>query len=189
MAASTTATYDKAAKKCEVKYKGNATAIKNCKKKISKPKKKTSTKNKPVDRATTAYKKGLKNCQTKYKSDKNALKKCTAKLKKPGRAKQKAASQKASSTKERSSSSSSSSSSKKDKTTKSATRKTLKPVKINQANWQELAQSLPRIGEQKAKAIISYRNKNGKFKKTDDLLQIPGIGPKTLNEMKPYLKF
>ncbi|PID41986.1 MAG: hypothetical protein CSB48_12605 [Proteobacteria bacterium] len=73
-------------------------------------------------------------------------------------------------------------------TNKAPTKKTLKAVKVNQATWQELAQSLPGIGEKRARAIVDYRKKNGKFKKADDLLNIPGIGEKILREMKPYLK-
>ena len=53
-----------------------------------------------------------------------------------------------------------------------------KKVDINTADAATL-ESLSGIGEAKAKAIIEYREKNGKFKNLDDLSNVPGIGDKT----------
>lgn len=44
--------------------------------------------------------------------------------------------------------------------------------------------TLPGIGEQKAKSIIEFRDTNGKFQSVDDLLQISGIGEKTLERFR-----
>ena len=59
-------------------------------------------------------------------------------------------------------------------------------ININTASEKEL-QKLPRIGPAKAKLILEYRNKNGKFKNVEELLNIKGIGKKTLEKLEPYI--
>ena len=39
-----------------------------------------------------------------------------------------------------------------------------------------MAHFLVGIGETRAKAIVKYRKKNGKFKSNEGLMQVPGIG-------------
>lgn len=56
-------------------------------------------------------------------------------------------------------------------------------VNINTATQAEL-ETLDNVGEARAKAIIDYRNKNGKFKSLDELDKVPGIGEKTLESIK-----
>ncbi|MBR7553350.1 helix-hairpin-helix domain-containing protein [Allobacillus sp. GCM10007491] len=56
-------------------------------------------------------------------------------------------------------------------------------VRINTAELNEIM-TLPGIGEQKAKSIIEYRETNGKFQSVEDLLQISGIGEKTLERFR-----
>lgn len=60
-------------------------------------------------------------------------------------------------------------------------------ISINKASAKELA-LIPGVGPVTAKSIIAYREKNGKFKSTKDLLNVKGIGEKTLKKMKPKLK-
>ena len=63
-----------------------------------------------------------------------------------------------------------------------------KKVDINTADAATL-ESLSGIGEAKAKAIIEYREKNGKFKNLDDLSKVPGIGDATLEKVKSHVRF
>ena len=56
-------------------------------------------------------------------------------------------------------------------------------VNINTANIGELT-SLTGIGESKAKSIIEYRTKNGKFKKIEDIMNVTGIGESAYNKIK-----
>ncbi len=60
------------------------------------------------------------------------------------------------------------------------------PVDLNTADAAML-DSVPGIGEVIAGRIIEYRNSIGKFKTVDELLNVKGIGEKTLEEMRDYL--
>ena len=60
-------------------------------------------------------------------------------------------------------------------------------VDINQADWPELSQ-LPTIGETLARRIVQSRQQRGPFHDLDDLRRVRGIGPKTLETMRPYLR-
>jgi competence protein ComEA len=59
-------------------------------------------------------------------------------------------------------------------------------VDINQADWPELAQ-LPGVGITLAQRIVERRESEGPFRTHDQLLDIRGIGPKTLEAIRPYL--
>jgi len=76
-----------------------------------------------------------------------------------------------------------------EKTTKAAksTKTTTKAVNINTADKKMLTQ-LPGIGPVTADSILKYRKANGKFKSAKDLMNVKGIGPKTLEKMMPFLK-
>jgi competence protein ComEA len=60
-------------------------------------------------------------------------------------------------------------------------------VDINEAQWPELV-LLPGIGETLAKRIVESRRTLGPFRDHDDLRRVRGIGPKTLEGMRPYLR-
>ena len=55
-------------------------------------------------------------------------------------------------------------------------------ININTAGVDQLSK-LPGIGKKKAERIIAFRKKNGRFRKTRDIMKVNGIGEKT------YLKF
>jgi competence protein ComEA len=47
---------------------------------------------------------------------------------------------------------------------------------------------LPEIGEALAKGIVESREQDGPFASHDDLDRVRGIGPKTLERIRPYLR-
>jgi competence protein ComEA len=59
-------------------------------------------------------------------------------------------------------------------------------VDINEAAWPEFAE-LPGIGETLARRIVDSRLDGGKYSDHQDLLRVNGIGPRTLERMKPFL--
>jgi competence protein ComEA len=59
-------------------------------------------------------------------------------------------------------------------------------VDINSADWPEFAE-LPDIGETLARRIVESRGAAGPFKDHDDLRRVRGIGPLTLEKLRPYL--
>ena len=62
-----------------------------------------------------------------------------------------------------------------------------KNLDINAADKATLEQ-LPWIGPKTADEILAYRKANGNFKSVDDLMNVKGIGAKTLEKIKPFLK-
>ena len=61
------------------------------------------------------------------------------------------------------------------------------PVNINIADAKTLARELDGIGPAKAQAIVDYRQKNGAFKKIEDLMNVRGIGEKSFLKLKPLV--
>jgi len=57
---------------------------------------------------------------------------------------------------------------------------TANPVNINSANAEQLAEALFGIGAAKAAEIVAYRQQHGSFSSVEELLNIKGIGRKTL---------
>lgn len=57
-------------------------------------------------------------------------------------------------------------------------------VNLNTADAAEL-QTLSGVGAAKAAKIIAHREKNGPFKTVDDLVDVSGIGEKTLEALRP----
>ena len=59
-------------------------------------------------------------------------------------------------------------------------------VNINSDDISELCQ-LPGIGQSKANAIIDYRKENGNFTSVEELINVSGIGQKTLDNIRSYI--
>jgi competence protein ComEA len=59
-------------------------------------------------------------------------------------------------------------------------------VNINRANAAQL-QTLNGIGPTKAQEILKYRKAHGNFNTVDELVNVKGIGPKTLIKLKPHV--
>ena len=59
-------------------------------------------------------------------------------------------------------------------------------VNINTATQAQL-ESLPGVGAKAAERILEYRQKNGQFKKVEDLMNVKGIGEKSFLKLKPLL--
>ncbi len=57
-------------------------------------------------------------------------------------------------------------------------------LNINTANAEQIATAMTGIGDSKAKAIVLYRQTNGKFKSVQDLENVDGIGAKTVEKNK-----
>ena len=59
-------------------------------------------------------------------------------------------------------------------------------LNINEATVQDLAQ-LQEVGPKYAVRIIEHRQKYGLFKLTEDLMDVPGIGPHTYEKIKDQI--
>ena len=59
-------------------------------------------------------------------------------------------------------------------------------VQINTASKEEL-EKITGIGSRKAESILKYREEHGPFQKIDDLLEIDGIGRKSLEKIKDQI--
>ncbi|HEY2839333.1 MAG TPA: helix-hairpin-helix domain-containing protein [Pirellulales bacterium] len=60
-------------------------------------------------------------------------------------------------------------------------------VDLNEADWPELSQ-LPGVGETLAQRIVESRQTEGPFVDNEELQRVRGIGPRTYERIKPYLR-
>lgn len=61
-------------------------------------------------------------------------------------------------------------------------------VNINTATAEQLAEVLNGIGQSKAEAIVEYRNKNGAFEHIDELVNVKGIGLRTVDRNRDRIE-
>ena len=59
-------------------------------------------------------------------------------------------------------------------------------VNLNTATQAQL-ETLPGIGAAAAKRILEYRQKNGNFKKVEELMNVKGLGEKSFLKLKQHL--
>jgi len=59
-------------------------------------------------------------------------------------------------------------------------------VNLNTASASDL-EGLPGIGAKTAARIVEYRQKNGPFKKIEELMNVRGVGEKNFLKLKPQL--
>ena len=57
-------------------------------------------------------------------------------------------------------------------------------VDINAASPVELADALPGIGPVLSERIVAYREANGPYVRTDQIMAVDGIGPKTYERLR-----
>ena len=60
------------------------------------------------------------------------------------------------------------------------------PINLNTATVAQL-ETLPGVGKSTAERILEYRQKNGGFKKVEDLMNVRGVGEKSFLKMKPLI--
>jgi len=60
------------------------------------------------------------------------------------------------------------------------------PIELNQASESTL-ESIPGVGQTTAAAIVLEREQGGLFSSVDDLQRVKGIGPKTVEDLRPFV--
>jgi competence ComEA-like helix-hairpin-helix protein len=60
-------------------------------------------------------------------------------------------------------------------------------IDINSASAKEL-ETIPGIGDTLAKRIVEFREKNGRFRRPEHLLLVPGISEKRFRQFRPLIR-
>lgn len=62
-----------------------------------------------------------------------------------------------------------------------------RPVDLNQASAEELT-TIPGVGLALAQRIVEFREKEGPFRRVEDLMKVKGIGEKSFQKMRQHVK-
>lgn len=62
-------------------------------------------------------------------------------------------------------------------------------LNINTADAPTLSAELKGIGMKKAEAIVNFRTEHGPFSEPNDLIAVPGIGPKIVEMIQEHITF
>jgi len=61
------------------------------------------------------------------------------------------------------------------------------PIDINAASAEDLT-ALPGVGPARARAVVEYRRTHGPFRRVEDLVRVPGFGPRTVEKIRPMVR-
>jgi len=61
-------------------------------------------------------------------------------------------------------------------------------VDINTASAEQLAEALDGVGPAKSEAIVAYRERNGGFEHIDELVNVRGIGLRTVDQNRDRIE-
>ena len=61
------------------------------------------------------------------------------------------------------------------------------PVNVNTASAEQISENLKGIGLSKAQSIVAYREANGAFLHVDELVNVKGIGIKTVDQNRDLI--
>lgn len=61
-------------------------------------------------------------------------------------------------------------------------------VDINTASAEQLAEALDGVGPAKSEAIVAYREENGEFTHIDELIEVRGIGLRTVDSNRDRIE-
>ena len=67
-----------------------------------------------------------------------------------------------------------------------ATKTPARAINLNTASATELMQ-LPHIGQKTAERIVAFRKEHGSFQRTEELMNVRGVGEKSFVQLKPFL--
>ena len=61
------------------------------------------------------------------------------------------------------------------------------PVNVNTADAKSIAEELKGIGQVKAERIVAYRQNNGRIESAEQLMQIKGVGKKSVEANREFI--